>query len=89
VNQLSLFLRAWVTAAVLLAAISCSHSPTARSPLDQRFTLAPGEMAQLAEASIGVRFDGVTTRAARPVRCLPGGDALVHVTVMAGSSVRP
>jgi hypothetical protein len=92
VNQLSLFLRACVTSALLLlAGISCSDPPTAPSPLDQRFTLAPGEMAQLAEPSIGVRFDGVSndSRCPADALCLLGGDALVHVTVVAGSSVTP
>jgi hypothetical protein len=89
VNRLSSFVRTCVAPALLLAAIACSDAPTAPSPVDRRFTLAPGEMAQVIEASIGVRFDGVANdlRCPADALCLLGGDALVHVAVADGSSV--
>lgn len=50
------------TLAIVLALIgvACSQGPTAPTPMDRRFTLAPGETAQLAEAGVSIRFDGVT-----------------------------
>lgn len=89
VPRLPIALRASVPLACILTLVACSDSPTAPSPVDRRFTLAPGESAQIAEAAVGVRFDGVTNDSRCPgdALCLLGGDALVHVTVLSGSVV--
>ena len=84
-----LFIRSSVAAALVLAAVACSDGPTAPTPVNQRFTLAPGESAQVPDAGVSVRFDGVTGDARCPgdALCILGGDAVVHVVVLEGLSV--
>lgn len=82
--------RASLTAVLLSMAIGCAGGPTAPSAVDHRFTLAPGESAQVVEAGVSVRFEGVTgdSRCPGDAVCILGGDALVRVTVQSGSSTR-
>jgi len=69
----------------LLAATACDEkSPTGPSvPLNEPFTLAPGEAAMLQSAGAQIRFVGVTadSRCPADVLCIQLGDATVHVRV--------
>jgi hypothetical protein len=74
--------------ALALAAACSSDGPTAPTPVNHRFTLAPGEIALVPDAGVSVRFDGVTgdSRCPGDALCVLGGDAVVHVAVLGGSS---
>ena len=87
-SRCSSFIPTCVALGLVLGAVACGSGPTAPSAIDRHFTLAPGESAQIAEAAVGVRFEGVTNDSRCPgdALCLLGGDALVHVTVFSGSS---
>jgi hypothetical protein len=66
----------------LLAATACDESPTGPTvPLDQRFTLSPGETASIDGRSARLLFEGVTgdSRCPADVVCIQGGDAVVKV----------
>jgi hypothetical protein len=67
----------------LLLATGCDEkSPFAPSvPLNQEFTLAPGQMSELESTSLRVQFTRVTgdSRCPADAVCVWGGDALVHV----------
>jgi hypothetical protein len=70
--------------------VACTDDvPTAPTPVNQRFTLAPGESAHVSGAGVSVRFDGVTgdSRCPGDALCILGGDAAVLVAVLDGSSV--
>ena len=74
---------------VLFLAAACSgDGPTAPSPVDHRFTLAPGGIALVPEAGVSVRFDGVSgdSRCPGDALCMLGGDALVRIAVLEGTS---
>lgn len=72
----------------LLVATACDgNSPTAPSvPLNERFTLAPGETVQIDGASFRLEFRGVTgdSRCPADAICIWGGDAIVHVRAVDG-----
>lgn len=74
----------------LLAVTGCDEqSPTGPTvSLNQRFTLAPGEMATIDGASIRIQFIRVTgdSRCPADAVCIQGGDALVNVRVLDGGS---
>jgi hypothetical protein len=67
----------------LLAGTACAGKgpigPTV--PLDEQFTLAPGEVASIRDTALQVQFVDVTgdSRCPADVVCIQGGDALVHV----------
>jgi hypothetical protein len=84
----SFVIRASIASALVVAALGCSDGPTAPTPVNQRFTLAPGESAQVSDAGLSVRFDGVTgdSRCPGDALCILGGDAVVHVTVLHGAA---
>lgn len=69
----------------LLLATACDEkSPAAPSvPLNERFTLAPGQSAAVEEAGFIVEFRRVTgdSRCPADAVCIQGGDAIVHVRV--------
>jgi hypothetical protein len=71
--------------AILFAVLtaSCVTSTTPTIPLDQNFTLAPGELIVIDETSIGIRFIGVTgdSRCPADALCIQGGDAIVRIEV--------
>ena len=73
----------------LLLATGCDEkTPAAPSfPLNQQFTLAPGEAAAIEETSIRIQFVSVSgdSRCPADVVCIQGGDALVHVRVDNGT----
>ncbi len=67
----------------LLTAAACGEdAPTGPTvSLDERFTLAPGETASVADSAMRLRFDGVSgdSRCPADAVCIQGGDAIVHV----------
>jgi hypothetical protein len=67
----------------LFLATACDeNTPTGPSvPLNQEFTLAPGELATIENTSIRVQFIRVSgdSRCPADALCIQGGDALVHV----------
>jgi hypothetical protein len=69
----------------LLLATGCDeNSPTGPTvPLDERFTLAPGDTAVIADTDTRVQFLRVSgdSRCPGDAVCIQGGDALVHVRV--------
>lgn len=78
--------------AFVFALISaCSDGPTAPSPIDAQFTLAPGQTAQVQGTDLAVRFDGVSgdSRCPADAFCILGGDAVVHIAVLSGTSAAP
>ena len=82
--------------ALLLVFLACltacsDELPTAPTPIDLQFTLAPGQTAPVEAASVGVRFDGVSgdSRCPADAFCVLGGDAIVHIAVLEGTSVTP
>jgi hypothetical protein len=74
----------------LLLATACDEeSPAGPTvPLNQEFTLAPGETASLEGTSVTVRFLRVSddSRCPADAVCIQGGDALVHVRATNGSA---
>jgi hypothetical protein len=76
----------------LLLATACDEkSPAGPTvPLNQQFTLAPGESASVENTSIRVEFMRVSgdSRCPADAVCIQGGDALVEVRVGNGSSTR-
>jgi hypothetical protein len=59
-------------------------APTRPSvPLNQQFTLAPGERATLVDAAAQIEFVTVSgdSRCPADAVCIQGGDALVHIVV--------
>jgi hypothetical protein len=72
----------------LLSATACQDSPSQPTvPLNQQFTLAPGEATTVAGAALQVRFVRVAgdSRCPGDAICIQGGDAIVQVTVGNGS----
>lgn len=77
-----------VVALCLLSATACQDSPSQPSvPLNQQFTLAPGEAATVAGASLQVRFVRVAgdSRCPGDAICIQGGDAIVQINVGSAS----
>jgi hypothetical protein len=74
---------------LLVAAVGCGGGPTSPTPEDRRFTLAPGESALVSGAGVSVRFDRVSgdSRCPGDALCILGGDAIVQVTMLAGSAM--
>ena len=83
-------MRAFVLVFCLLAASACDEkSPVGPTvPLNERFTLARGEVARVDGADFRVQFVEVTgdSRCPADAVCIQGGDALVHVRVIDGST---
>ena len=75
----------------LLLATACDEkSPIAPTvPLNQEFTLAPGQASTVDTTSVRVEFMRVSgdSRCPADAICVWGGDALVHIRVSDGSSV--
>ena len=77
-----------IAATCLLSATACQDNPSQPTvPLNQQFTLAPGEAATVVGASLQVRFVRVTgdSRCPGDATCIQGGDAIVQVNVGNGS----
>lgn len=76
-------MRAVLLTVCLLAATGCDENSVAGPtvPVNQRFTLAPGEVAAITNTSLQLRFDRVSgdSRCPADAICIQGGDAIVHV----------
>ena len=76
----------------LLAATACDEkAPTGPTvPLNQQFTLAPGETAVIDGTGLSVRFVRVTgdSRCPADALCIHGGDAIVLVRVLERAGTR-
>ena len=79
-----------VGAACLLLMTACDEkSPSGPSvPLNQEFTLAPGDTAAIRDTSFSVQFLRVSgdSRCPADAVCIQGGDALVEIRATDGSS---
>jgi hypothetical protein len=84
-------------AKLLILALSCllfttacdEKAPTGPTvPLNQEFSLAPGQVATIEDTSVRVQFVGVSgdSRCPADALCIQGGDALVHVRVTDGET---
>ena len=77
----------------LLAATACAEKqpvgPTVGA--NERFTLAPNEVANVRDFDLSVRFVNVTgdSRCPADAVCIQGGDALVHILVFDGGAWSP
>ena len=75
----------WLMWGVLVAALAaCDESFTGPSvPLDQTFTMAPGDLVSIEKTSARVQFHGVEgdSRCPADANCIQGGDAIVRVSV--------
>ncbi len=78
-------MRSLLLISCLLVATGCDeNSPTGPTvPLNERFTLAPGDTAVIADTDTRVQFLRVSgdSRCPGDAICIQGGDALVHVRV--------
>lgn len=79
---------AGLTLLVVLAGCS-SNPPMGTGPLDVQLVLAPGETADVQDAAIRLRFEGVSgdSRCPADAICIQGGDALVRISVMSGGTL--
>lgn len=69
----------------LLAVAACDEAVSGPTVvLNERFTLAPGEVASVRDVDVRVRFEIVTgdSRCPADALCIQGGDALVHISVI-------
>ena len=75
---------------LLLATTACDEKvPTGPSvPLNQQFTLSPGEVAAIQGTSLRVQFLRVSgdSRCPADAICIQGGDALAHIRAVDGRS---
>src|SRR5688572_24822014 len=75
----------------LLFATACDEdTPTGPSvPLNEQFTLAPGQAATIRDSSVRVQFVRVSgdSRCPADAVCIQGGDALVHVRAGEGNMI--
>jgi hypothetical protein len=71
--------------------LSCDGATAPSVPIDQEFTLAPGERATIADTGVRIRFlrvDG-DSRCPADAVCIQGGDALVKIEVQSSSGTEP
>jgi hypothetical protein len=79
-------MRPFLVVLCLLAGTACDEQnpvgPTVG--VNERFTLAPGEVATVRDVDVNVQFVDVTgdSRCPADVLCIQGGDALVHIRVL-------
>jgi len=79
-------MRPFVVVLCLLAVTACDEQnpvgPTVG--VNERFTLAPGEVATVRDVDVNVQFVDVTgdSRCPADALCIQGGDALVHIRVL-------
>lgn len=66
----------------MLGLVACESSTSPTVPVDQQFTMAPGDTVDVADTSLRVRFDGVLNDSRCPIDavCIQGGDAEVRLT---------
>ena len=84
-------MRRFLLVGCLLAATACDEkSPTGPTvPLNEPFTLAPGEAAVLQSAGARILFAGVTgdSRCPADALCIQLGDATVHLRVFDAGAI--
>jgi hypothetical protein len=79
-------MRPFLVVLCLLAVTACDEQnpvgPTVG--VNERFTLAPGEVATVRDVDVNVQFVDVTgdSRCPADALCIQGGDALVHIRVL-------
>jgi hypothetical protein len=79
-------MRPFLVVLCLLAITACDEQnpvgPTVG--MNERFTLAPGEVATVRDVDVNVQFVNVTgdSRCPADALCIQGGDALVHIRVL-------
>jgi hypothetical protein len=83
-------MRPFLLISCLLAVTGCDEkTPTGPSvPLNQQFTLAPGDVVLIEGTPYAVRFVRVSgdSRCPADAICIQGGDALVHVQIVEGGA---
>jgi hypothetical protein len=83
-------MRATVFVLCLLAVTTCDENGATGPTVgfNERFTLAPGDIAQVRDVDLRVQFIEVTgdSRCPGDAVCIQGGDALVHIRVTAAGS---
>lgn len=83
-------MRAMVALICLLCVTGCDEkSPSGPTvPLNERFTLSPGEVARLDDADLRVEFVRVSgdSRCPADAICIQGGDAIVQIRATGGNS---
>jgi hypothetical protein len=77
----------WLIVILCLLAVSACDEPSPAGPtvtVNERFTLAPGEVANVRDVDVRVRFVVVTgdSRCPADAVCIQGGDAIVHISVI-------
>lgn len=84
-------MRPFLVVLCLLVVTACDEQnpvgPTVA--INERFTLAPNEVATVRELGLSVQFVNVTgdSRCPGDAICIQGGDALVHIRVLDGGAV--
>ena len=82
-------MRLLVVVLCLLAVTACDENPVGPTVgLNERFTLAPEEVATVRDVDFSVQFVSVTgdSRCPADAICIQGGDAIVHIRVIDGGS---
>ena len=86
------FMRTMAAVLCLLAVTACDEkSPSSvTAVVDQRFTLAQGQVALVAGTGVRLQFVSVSgdSRCPADAICIQGGDAIVHVRAFEGESQR-
>ncbi len=84
-------MRACLFVCALAAGIACDESVTGpTTPLNQEFTLNPGQAAVIEGTGVSVRFDRVSNDSRCPADavCVLGGDAIVNISLVSSGSTR-
>jgi hypothetical protein len=78
-----------VVSAVAISSCSAGSATAPDDPLNVQVVLAPGEIADVAGASIQIRFQGVLgdSRCPAGALCIQGGDAIVRLEVLSSGAV--
>lgn len=81
----------FLAAAMTLSLPGCKSSTAPSVPIDQNFTLAPGERVTVTDTNMRIRFlrvDG-DSRCPADAVCITGGDAVVKIEVESGGDTEP
>jgi hypothetical protein len=82
-------MRPFLVVLCLLTITACDENPVGPTVgVNERFTLAPGEVATVRDLGLNVQFMNVTgdSRCPADALCIQGGDALVHIRVLDGGA---
>ena len=84
-------MRLFLAVLCLLTVTACDEQNPAGPTVgvNERFTLAPNEVATVRDVNLNVQFVNVTgdSRCPGDAICIQGGDALVHIRVLDGGAV--